>query len=91
MAMADQRSGTTPFNCVLVCVVLFPSPHVHRVTAASCKACVVVILFLILSKFWWVFVISTSPSFCFLHLPHLLLVVSPMGNLLSYLLVSLSS
>ena len=48
MVMTDQRSGTTPFNCVLVCVVLSPSPHIHRVTAACCKVCEVVILFPIL-------------------------------------------
>ena len=91
MAMTDQRLGTTPFNCVLVCVVLSPSPHVHRVTVARCKVCVVVILFPIVSRFCCVFVISTSLSFCFLHLPHLLLIISPIGNLLPYLLVLLSS
>jgi hypothetical protein len=70
MVMTDQRSGATPFNRLSAWSSVAPGPHVHRAAVAQGKLHQVA-MFPILSRFWCVFVISTSLSFCFLHLSHL--------------------
>ena len=48
-----------------------PSPHVHCEAVVHGMGHQVAMFFPILSRFWCVFVISTSLLFGFLHLPHL--------------------